>query len=278
MIILRVALDVPLPKLFDYRSEDATRADIGYRVLVPFGTKHRVGVIVDVAAKSEVADSRLRPVEKILRDVPPLSREWLALAKFCSDYYHRPLGEVVMSALPPRLRTAKAIPGSAVDYVLTPAGREALALVPERHKRLRALLGRLARGRASESELEPLAQSARGLLKRAIESGWVAPIDPPQSGIRFVRAHELTSEQQRAVDVLLGAGMTAFVDRDMRNAATLGGLWDFRAAVGSQAPLAVEPLVAREATTALSIAEFREARARRSRPNRPGARSAGVGD
>ena len=204
MIILRVALDVPLPKLFDYRSEDATRADIGYRVLVPFGTKHRVGVIVDVAAKSEVADSRLRPVEKILRDVPPLPREWLALAKFCSDYYHRPLGEVVMSALPPRLRTAKAVPRDAVDYVLTPAGREALALIPERHKRLRTLLGRLARGRASESELEPLAQSARGLLKRAIESGWVAPIDPPQSGIRFVRAHELTSEQQRAVDVLLG--------------------------------------------------------------------------
>jgi len=204
MIILRVALDVPLPKLFDYRSEDATRADIGYRALVPFGTKRRVGVIVDVAAKSEVTDSRLRPVEKILRDVPPLSREWLALAKFCSDYYHRPLGEVVMSALPPRLRTAKAVPRDAVDYVLTPAGREALALIPERHKRLRTLLGRLARGRASESELEPLAQSARGLLKRAIESGWVAPIDPPQSGIRFVRAHELTSEQQRAVDVLLG--------------------------------------------------------------------------
>ncbi|TMG76667.1 MAG: primosomal protein N' [Betaproteobacteria bacterium] len=202
MIILRVALDVPLPKLFDYRSEDATRADIGYRALVPFGTKRRVGVIVDVAAKSEVTDSRLRPVEKILRDVPPLSREWLALAKFCSDYYHRPLGEVVMSALPPRLRTAKAVPRDAVNYVLTPAGREALALIPERHKRLRTLLGRLARGRASESELEPLAQSARGLLKRAIESGWVAPIDPPQSGIRFIRAHELTSEQQRAVDAL----------------------------------------------------------------------------
>src|SRR5438876_1178041 len=183
MIILRVALDVPLPKLFDYRSVDATRADIGYRVLVPFGTKHRVGVIVDVAAKSEVADSRLRPVEKILRDVPPLPRDRLALAKFCSDYYHRPLGEVVMSALPPRLRTAKAIPGSAVDYVLTPAGREALALMPERHKRLRALLGRLARSQASQPELEALARSARSLLKRAIESGWVASIDPPRLAV-----------------------------------------------------------------------------------------------
>jgi primosomal protein N' (replication factor Y) len=204
MIILRVALDVPLPKLFDYRSEDATRADIGYRALVPFGTKRCIGVIVDVAAKSEVADSRLRPVEKILRDAPPLPREWLALAKFCSDYYHRPLGEVVMSALPPRLRTAKAVPGGAVDYILTPTGREALARMPERHKRLRALLGRLARGRASESELQVLARSARSLVKRAIGSGWVASIDPPQSGARFVQAYELTSEQQHAVDALRG--------------------------------------------------------------------------
>jgi len=95
MIVLRVALDVPLPKLFDYRAEEATRADIGYRALVPFGKKHRVGVIVDVAAKSEVADSRLRAVGRILRDVPPLPRDWLALAQFCSDYYQRPLGEVV---------------------------------------------------------------------------------------------------------------------------------------------------------------------------------------
>ena len=83
-MILRVALDVPLPKLFDYRSEDATRADIGYRVPVPFGKKRLVGVIWDVATKSKIADSRLRPVEKILRDVAPLPREWLALVEFCS--------------------------------------------------------------------------------------------------------------------------------------------------------------------------------------------------
>jgi len=107
VIILRVALDVPLPKLFDYRATDATPSDIGRRVLVPFGSKLAVGVIVEIAANSEIPDSRLRPIEKILRDVPPLSRAWLALVEFCSDYYHRPVGEVIMGALPPRLRTAR---------------------------------------------------------------------------------------------------------------------------------------------------------------------------
>src|SRR6266516_4290142 len=149
MTILRVAIDVPLPTLFDYRSEDATRADIGYRVLVPFGKKRLVGVIWDVVAKSKVADSRLRSAEKILRDVAPLPREWLARVEFCSSYYHGPPGYFLMTPLPPRLRTAKSVPLPPRDYVLTPTVREALAGIPLRYRRLRALLERLARGRAS---------------------------------------------------------------------------------------------------------------------------------
>ncbi len=202
MTILRVALDVPLPTLFDYRSEDATRADIGYRVLVPFGKKRLVGVIWDVATKSTVTDSRLRSVDKILRDVAPLPREWLALAEFCSGYYHSPLGEVVAAALPPRLRTPKAVPLPLRDYVLTPIGREALAATPSRHRRLRALLERLARGRASESELYAQGRGSRNLLRRGIETGWIASIEPERSEPRFVHAHKLTSEQGQAIGIL----------------------------------------------------------------------------
>jgi primosomal protein N' (replication factor Y) len=204
MIILRVALDVPLPKLFDYRSEDATRADIGYRVLVPFGKKRLVGVICDVAAKSRITDSRLRSAEKILRDVAPLPREWLALVEFCSGYYQGPPGQVVAAAIPPRLRTAKTVPIPPRDYVLTPTGRDALATTPSRHRRLRALLSRLAQGRASESELDVQAKGSRNLLRRGIETGWIASIEPERSEPRFVQAHELTSEQRQAIGILRG--------------------------------------------------------------------------
>src|SRR5258707_1522597 len=139
MIILRVALDVPLPKLFDYRSEDATRADIGYRVLVPFGKRRLVGVIWDIATKSKVADSRLRPVEKILREAAPLPREWLALVEFCSGYYHGPLGEVVAAALPPRLRPAQTVPTPSRGYVPTPTRKGVVPGAPTPHPRLRRL-------------------------------------------------------------------------------------------------------------------------------------------
>ncbi len=199
-MIVRVALDVPLPKLFDYRAEDATRADIGCRALVPFGKKRLVGLIVELAAESEVPASRLRAAERILREVAPLRREWMELAKFCSNYYQRPLGEVVAAALPSRLRSARPIPDAPRDYALTPAGADALAAIPSRHRRLRALLSRLEKGSASASELAPL--GSRNLLRRSIETGWIASIEPERSEPRFVHAHELTSEQENAIRVL----------------------------------------------------------------------------
>jgi len=200
-MILRVALDVPLPKLFDYRAEDATRADIGCRVLVPFGKKRLVGLVVEVADESKVPASRLRAAEKILRDMAPLGREWLDLVKFCSSYYQSPLGEVAAAALPPRLRTSRPVPEAPRAYALSPAGQEALAKVPLRQRRLRALLTQLAQAPVSEPEIR--VRGARSLLKRGIEAGWILPFaqQPPKPA--FVRAHPLTSEQEQALGILL---------------------------------------------------------------------------
>ena len=201
-MIVRVALDVPLPKLFDYRAEDASHADVGQRVLVPFGKNRLVGLIVDVAEESEVPASRLRPVEKVLREVAPLGREWLELVRFCSTYYQCPLGEVVATALPPRLRSARPAPEPARAYRITPAGAAALAVLPVRQRRLRSLLSRLAQGPATEAEAAARIRGARALLGHGIEAGWIAPFEPPRPEPRFVRELALNTEQQHALSSL----------------------------------------------------------------------------
>ena len=104
MTFLRVALDVPLPTLFDYHATAVSSDDIGRRVLVPFGKKIAVGVIMELAETTTLAPQRVRRVLSVQRDVPPLPQDILKLLKFCSDYYHHPLGEVVLNALPTRLR------------------------------------------------------------------------------------------------------------------------------------------------------------------------------
>ncbi len=60
MKVIRVGLDVPLVQLFDYRADDACSDDIGRRVVVPFGARKAVGIVVEIAESSSVAPHQLK--------------------------------------------------------------------------------------------------------------------------------------------------------------------------------------------------------------------------
>ena len=145
MSFIRVALDVPLPTLFDYRA--AAPDDIGARVLVPFGKTIAVGVIIELASTTSLPPQRVRSVLSILRDVPPLPADVLSLFKFCSEYYHHPLGAVVLNALPTRLRQRHALEGeeAAHHYRLTAAGLAVDAKTLPRRATIKLELLRLLR-------------------------------------------------------------------------------------------------------------------------------------
>lgn len=107
MQIVRVALDVPLHRFFDYlapEGEALTVADIGLRVRVPFGRQSKIGVLVALPESSDFLPAQLKSVETILRDLPPLPPDWFRLCEFCAAYYQAPLGEVMISTLPAGLR------------------------------------------------------------------------------------------------------------------------------------------------------------------------------
>ncbi|MBV6305668.1 primosomal protein N' [Candidimonas humi] len=106
---LRVALDVPLPGLFDYRCEHSVA--VGTRVIVPFGRRHMIGVVVETPAEPALDQASIKAVEQVLDDLPPLPADWLALAGFAAQYYQRPLGEVMLPALPASLRKVSAYQG-----------------------------------------------------------------------------------------------------------------------------------------------------------------------
>ena len=174
MSIVVVALDVPLARLFDYRASDAHQDDVGRRVLVPFGNKLLVGLIIEVREASEIAPGKLREVRSILRDTPPLPASWLALTRFCANYYHRPLGEVMLNALPPRLRKAAPMADKPQLLSLSALGRAESDTLPSRQKIKKIILGRLGQGPASHSELIAIAASAGKALSALREAGWVS--------------------------------------------------------------------------------------------------------
>ena len=217
MSILRVALDLPLPHLFDYKCDDATETDIGVRVLVPFGKKQAVGVIVALADNSEIEPGKLKSAVRILRNTPALTREWLELARFCSDYYHRPLGEVIFNGLPLGLRKPGVQPDlkHAAAYRLSAPGREALELPRPRAKTKRLLLEALAQSDCTESVLLGLGTGTRKALAELGDAGWVERYrpEPRQAVGRFVEKLAVNAEQQQVLERIerAGAGYGVFL-------------------------------------------------------------------
>ena len=143
MPVIRVALDVPLHRQFDYLADDAVPGDVGRRVRAPFGRGERIGIITAVLGPEESGDlplDKLKPAQVLRDDLPPLPRDWFRLAEFCSAYYQEPLGQAMLAALPvglrrtdpPKARAVKA--GAAFETPLpppelTPGQAEAVAAV-----------------------------------------------------------------------------------------------------------------------------------------------------
>ena len=128
---------MPLARLFDYAVPVGMRVVAGDRVIVPFGARQRLGVVIEVDAASALPAGRLKTLAGIRDDAPRLTPEWLELMRFLAGYYQRPLGETVIASLPPRLRSVKPLPKkSLLPQEALPAMRFVPNHVPSENQRL----------------------------------------------------------------------------------------------------------------------------------------------
>ena len=128
MKFARIALAVPLMRFFDYLLPDEWGVEVGARVIVPFGTQKRVGIVVDLPKQSDVPVEQLKSVIEILDQQSVFSASMLKLLHWAASYYQAPLGEVLFSALPVKLRNGEsAVQKAKVFWKLTALGQEALA-------------------------------------------------------------------------------------------------------------------------------------------------------
>jgi primosomal protein N' (replication factor Y) (superfamily II helicase) len=119
---VRVALDVPLQKLFEYSLPPEIEARAGDRVAVRFGAQQKIGVVIEDGVTPQLDARRIKPISARRDDAPRLPPDWIALMRFLSGYYQRPLGETVISSLPPRLRSTKPLPRKVLADVDAPSG------------------------------------------------------------------------------------------------------------------------------------------------------------
>lgn len=200
--IARVALDVPLPKLFDYTGNGLTEADVGRRVLVPFGRKELAGLLLEVSDTSDCPPDKLKPVLEVDRNRSPLADDILALFRFCASYYHYPIGQISMAALPTALRRWQfQAPKTATRFALTAEGRRVLPeCLPARAVAQRRLAARLVAGPAASGDLSALCGNAPTVLQEWMKKGWLQASDEKEIATQKASQPRLLAEQQSACD------------------------------------------------------------------------------
>ena len=201
-----------------------------------------MGVIVAIAATSEHAIDKLKPAGEILRELPVLPDDWLALTEFCSRYYQRPLGEVMAMALPPHLRRGKLprrrnLPQARGAEQLTPSGVP--ELLPEQAVAVAAVAAEF--GRYASFLLHGITGSGKTevylrLIEQALAQGRQALMLVPEIALtpqleervagrfptaRTVSAHSGMTDAARALgfldaheghaDIVLGTRLAVFV-------------------------------------------------------------------
>lgn len=107
MPTIHVAVPVPLRQTFAYH-HDASIAP-GQRVLVPFGKRTMVGVVVE-QPQGPQGTGDLKTIEEVLDEVPCLDAAIRHIAHWLASYYHHPIGEVYASVLPVLLRKSDPLP------------------------------------------------------------------------------------------------------------------------------------------------------------------------
>lgn len=108
-----IALSVPLYGGFDYRIPDTSISGdllIGSRVLVPFGHRKLVGIVLDLKASTEVDADKIKLIESVLDTYPVFTKGMLELLQWAARYYGHPIGEVLHNALPAALRKSNPTP------------------------------------------------------------------------------------------------------------------------------------------------------------------------
>ncbi|MBM4205520.1 MAG: primosomal protein N' [Gammaproteobacteria bacterium] len=204
--VVRLALPVPLFRSFDYRIPDgATHPRAGDHIEAQFAGRRMVGVCIDSSPPDPWPDAKLfiRLLESAPSMAPAVSPELLELARWLSEYYHHPLGEVLATCLP---ATTSRNVDSAREILLSAANEAQADTLLVRSPRQRALYEHLCtHPGSSRAQLAAIGFGAD--LIRALQQKNLATLAPAGVSNRSPSVYEpnnqvlpvLTEEQTMAL-------------------------------------------------------------------------------
>jgi len=215
--ILRIAINTPLRRLFDYLPPPGCKSDLlvpGQRLRVPFGkSKEKTGLLAGIAANSEIEPRKLKHAIELIDDNPLFDANHLQFLKWASDYYHHPIGEVILGTLPKLLSNGSpAIKKHARYWRSIPGNKNQSDDLPANASLKKAILNLVNEhpDGITEETIRRSFKNWRNPLYSLAEQGWVEtfsremPANKHDSLLKNII--QLNIEQQNAVAAIVGAG------------------------------------------------------------------------
>lgn len=234
-IYVDVAVPVPARKTFFYRvvGEAIDRANIGSRVLVPFGKQTLTGYIVDIPGDKLPDNSpepeKIRDVIEIIDDEPLISYEILELTRWAADYYAASWGEMIKAALPAGIN-------SGFERIISLSEKTRLVSPEKKLRGVAAKILDVLRSQPSvtlnELENQFTAASVRRAIKQLVADGLIVtslvrsrPVASPKlrKAVRIVRDEpdeRFTPQQSKIIEILRSAGGELFFTELLERAGT----------------------------------------------------------
>jgi primosomal protein N' (replication factor Y) len=200
---------------FDYRlPETMSEVEVGSVLVVPFGRRRVVGVVVGLADRSDLPQERLaEPLEALEAGVPP---ELVALGRWVGEDYCSTPARGLGLVLPPGVGTGaearRVRPLVELEVEATEKGLDSISGGERLGLRQRAVLRALAAGPKLARRLAASAGSDRGTLRRLEARGLVITREVERRrrhlspGIGAVREGiELTGDQKTALETVVAS-------------------------------------------------------------------------
>lgn len=166
-----VSLPVPLDRPFTYAMPQTLRhrVKVGCRVIAPFARRKLIGVVVDLHEAAPAGEAR--EVLSLVDEEPVFDGQMLALARWISEYYCAPLGEVLRGMAPLAGESRRS-----VVYTLSEDGRDLIrqsVLGLGGEDATEQVLRLLDERPHSEAALKQRVRGAGALLPKLLKKGFI---------------------------------------------------------------------------------------------------------
>ena len=212
----RVIVDIVhenVAKPFTYRIPEEMELTRGQRVAVPFGTREKEGIVVDLTDESDIDPGKIRSVLRPLEDYAAIPQELMELAEEISEHAHCPLAETLRLMLPAQMRGGRVhvkTIRTAQLAVSKEMAQEAILNNTRSVKRIKLLEMLLSGEPKSVKELSETVKDPGEALKKLERDGLIRISDEetlrtPHGAFSEVQdpGYELTPGQQEALEEII---------------------------------------------------------------------------